>query len=939
MAGRMFVYPAIPNNRHEDVVSTHGFSDSALPADTGNQYPLHLLVNTVYYAHTLEELSWNICRDISNIIGAVISALDFYDERSGKLIRKALFVNGMPGDIDSSPGESSPAYRAVTEMMEFTASLENWDSDVYDPAFATEGLHSVMVLPVISGSRSAGSLTIGLEQSVESYDGLVEWLQSCVKLIAVGIERFAGSRATGDTGIRLMDDMDISPVGMFRATPGGELKYANASLAAMFGYGSPQEMLDNGVELIVDKTGCLPDTEWLAGPVMEPFGRWIFDVSYTRLNGEPFDARLSLWMVRDTMGGEPYLEGYIEDISELMKNQRMVRESEGRYRFLFSAMTQGVVYFDTDGRVVSVNPAFERLTGISQEDILGKKAGSVMPDIVPDIMDRYSSVVSTGVPEHMVYFNTRQNNHFEVMVFRPAPGQCAVTFLDVTDRVNAYDALKKSEARYRDLFNNASDAIFINREDGTVLDVNHVCCAFLGLSRSELLSRKVEDFFTPLTGRHWKTRYSTYQGDESEYIEGIFTGADKEPIPVEISRSAIEYSAGPAYINFTRDTSERKRLEKQYLQAQKMENMAHLAGGVAHDFNNVLTAILGYADLALLDAALGDPSPDNIRELKRTAERAAHLTRQLLAFSRHQIIEPKIVNLNVVLLEMEKMLQRLIHEHNELVRIPKTDLWPVRVDIGQIEQVLTNLVVNARDAMPDGGRIIVETDNVVFEDDAVNEYPECEPGDYVKLAVSDTGCGIDDETLAHIFEPFFTTKKEKGTGLGLATCYGIIRQSDGFMAVESEPGAGTVFSVYLPRAVGNFDEAPKTATVELLPRGSETVLVVEDEGPVRKMASRLLRDLGYTVLESVNGRDAEYVVEQYSGAIHLLVTDVVMPHTGGRELAHRIRRIHPEIKVIYMSGYTDHVMSSQKDLKKGEDFMQKPFSAEDLALKVREILD
>ena len=921
------------------MVSTHGMSDSDIPADTGNQYPLHLLVNTIYYAHTLEELSWNICRDISNIVGSVICALDFYDERSGTFVRKALFVNGMPGDTDNVPDERSPAYLAVTGMQEVTGCPGGWEDEIFDPTFYAQGLHSVIAVPVVSGNRPLGALTVGLEQTVDSLGGLGEWLQSCVRLIVVGIEKFTGVLIAGDSEARAINESDMPPVGMFRAAPGGELKYADTSLAAMFGYGSPQEMIDDDVELIGDTAGSLPETEWVSGPVMESFGRWIFEVSYTRMNGESFDARLSIWMVHDMTGGEPYLEGYIEDITGQTGDQRLVREGDDRYRFLFTAMTQGFVYFDADGRVVSVNPAFERLTGIDRDDILGEKAGSVMPDIVPDILDRYTSVVTTGVPERMVYFNARRNNHFEVMIFRPAPGQCAVTFLDVTDRIKAYEALKKSESRYRDLFNNASDAIFINREDGTVLDANHVCCALLGASRSDLLSCKVEDFFTPLNGRHWKTRNNAYQDGESEYIEGIFTGADKEPVPVEISRSVIEYSDGPAYINFTRDTSERKRLEKQYLQAQKMENMAHLAGGVAHDFNNVLTAILGYADLALLDAALGDPSPDNIRELKRTAERAAHLTRQLLAFSRHQIIEPKIVNLNVVLLEMEKMLHRLIHEHNELVRIPKTDLWPVRVDIGQIEQVLTNLVVNARDAMPDGGRITVETDNVLLDETVSIDYPECEPGEYVKLSVSDTGCGIDDDTLSHIFEPFFTTKQDKGTGLGLATCYGIIRQSDGFMTVESEPGDGAAFSVYLPRAVGDFDDVSRAAAAELLPRGDETVLVVEDEGPVRKMASRLLRDLGYTVLESVNGRDAEYVIKQYSSVIHLLVTDVVMPHAGGRELAHRIRRIYPEIKVIYMSGYTDHAMSSRKDLKAGEDFMQKPFSAEDLALKVREILD
>ncbi len=390
------------------------------------------------------------------------------------------------------------------------------------------------------------------------------------------------------------------------------------------------------------------------------------------------------------------------------------------------------------------------------------------------------------------------------------------------------------------------------------------------------------------------------------------------------------------------DISESKQLAAQLQQAQKMEAIGRLAGGVAHDFNNILNIIIGNAELALMKVREDGSLRKEIEEIGTAGKRAASLTRQLLAFSRKQIIQPEILDLNEILTGIKKMLGRLIGEDVELLMIPGHGLWQVEADRGQMEQVIMNLVVNARDAMPKGGKLTIETANVELDGKYFHKHglQEGKPGPYVMLAVSDTGIGMDKETQAHIFEPFFTTKEAgKGTGLGLSTVYGIVKQNNGLIWVYSEPGQGSTFKVYLPKAkVGAASDKEEQDNPVIAPGGSETILIVEDNDSVRELVQRILQQHGYRVLEAENGEDALRMSKAYGGPIDLLITDVVMPRMGGKETAERLQALYPYMKVLYMSGYMDNSILQQDILADGVNFLQKPFSPQALLHKVREIM-
>lgn len=389
------------------------------------------------------------------------------------------------------------------------------------------------------------------------------------------------------------------------------------------------------------------------------------------------------------------------------------------------------------------------------------------------------------------------------------------------------------------------------------------------------------------------------------------------------------------------DITEAKQAEDKFLQAQKVEAIGQLAGGVAHDFNNILTAITGYSELTQRHLASDDPIRHNIEEIRKAADRAAGLTRQLLAFSRKQTLQPKVIALNAVLVDMDKMLRRLIGEHIDLVALPGLDLGRVKVDPAQIEQILINLAVNARDAMPYGGSLTIETKNATLDAAYARTHADVAPGRYVMLAVSDTGVGMTDEVKTHLFEPFYTTKGiGKGTGLGLATCYGIVKQSSGHIAVYSEPGRGTTFKIYLPLVDAEADALQDATSDTLVLGGQETVLLVEDEQAVREMATLVLGELGYYVLAAANGVEALEVLAQRDGTgCDLLVTDVVMPRMGGRELAAELAAKHPGVKVLFTSGYTDDAIVHHGVLEPGIAFLQKPYTTAALAGKIRSILD
>jgi nitrogen-specific signal transduction histidine kinase len=388
------------------------------------------------------------------------------------------------------------------------------------------------------------------------------------------------------------------------------------------------------------------------------------------------------------------------------------------------------------------------------------------------------------------------------------------------------------------------------------------------------------------------------------------------------------------------DITDSKDMEVQFLQAQKMEAVGRLAGGVAHDFNNLLTGILGYGELMLWDLPVDDPRRRSLEEIIKTTERAASLTRQLLAFGRKQIIQPRIINFNELISGMEKMLRRLLGEDLDLITLLDPALGTVKADPGQMDQVIMNLAVNARDAMPQGGLLTIETDNVFLDEAYARDHLEVTPGPYVMLAVTDTGMGMDAATQAHIFEPFFTTKEAgKGTGLGLSTVHGIIKQSSGHIWVYSEPGRGTTFKIYLPRV----EEAAMPLQPAVAPaaslRGPETILVVEDDESLRSVICQTLRSYGYTVLEAHHGNEAILVCGRHRGPIHLVLTDVVMPGLSGGELMERLAPLGRQMKVLFMSGYTEDTAALQNLLAAGAPFLEKPFKMTTLAQKVRAVLD
>jgi len=509
-----------------------------------------------------------------------------------------------------------------------------------------------------------------------------------------------------------------------------------------------------------------------------------------------------------------------------------------------------------------------------------------------------------------------------------------------TNRLHAEGALRASEERYRGLMEHAQDAIFVVDKRGIVVEANAAAERLLKTSRSAIEGRSfietvAEEHREDVQRRFERTleRGST-QGEETRALR-----SDGTAVPIEISASVVEVGGEKLVLAIIRDISEQNAMAEQFRLSQKMEAIGQLAGGVAHDFNNLLTAILGYSHILAADLRGNPEHFSAIEEIRKAGERAAGLTRQLLAFSRKQILELRILDLNEVVRHFEEMLSRLIGEDIEIVTRLDPRLASVRADAGQMEQVIMNLVVNARDAMPKGGRISIETANVELDEGYVQTHVHAQPGPYVLLAVSDTGLGMDEATRSRIFEPFFTTKeKGRGTGLGLSTVYGIVKQSGGYIWVYSEPAKGTTFKVYLPRVATAAEPLPVSRDQEIEKGGAETILLVEDEDSVRALAGRILESKGYTVLAAASGAEAIDVARQHP-EIDLLLTDMVLAGMGGSEIASRIRELYPKIKVLYSSGYTDDVMVRRGFSEKGAAFLEKPFTPNVLARKVRAVLD
>jgi len=508
----------------------------------------------------------------------------------------------------------------------------------------------------------------------------------------------------------------------------------------------------------------------------------------------------------------------------------------------------------------------------------------------------------------------------------------------------AQENLRLSEVNFRSLVTNAPYGICRCDSAGKILDANPALLEMLGYSSaSELIGQHIYSLY-PDTDQWFELADFLRSSTPFKGLNAEWKRKNATTTVVRVSGRSVTNGreGGVVFELFAEDVSERRVLEQQLRQSQKMEAVGRLAGGIAHDFNNLLMVISGYSEFLLERLGTEPQLRGPAQEIASASERASSLTRQLLAFSRKQMLAPRIVNLNEVATENLKMLTRMIGEDIDLMMVPGPNLWPVRADAGQIEQVIMNLAVNARDAMPSGGKLTIETSNVTLDEDYARFHAPLRPGDYVMVAISDTGGGMDSETQSHIFEPFFTTKGTKGTGLGLSTVYGIVKQSGGYIWVYSELGKGTTFKIYLPRVASTGETAAQIAApieTHKVEPGTETILLVEDEANLRYLARQYLEKQGYKVIEAADGAVAMQIAVAHEKVIHLLLTDVIMPGMNGRELAQRISEIRPNTKILYMSGYTENVIGHNGMLDAGVRLLQKPFNLRDLRSKVREVLD
>ncbi len=625
--------------------------------------------------------------------------------------------------------------------------------------------------------------------------------------------------------------------------------------------------------------------------------------------------------------------------------------SEQRYRGLFERNLAGVFLTTLDGRILDCNDACAHFFGhASREELMTHSicehycAAGDREALIARLKEE------KRITNFEICFRKKDGSHVWALENAAllegetgAPPVIEGTLIDITERKHSQKKLEERTAYLDALIENSPLAIVSHDAEGRVQFCNPAFERLFQYDPAEIIGRPVDQIIAAEESVS-EAGEITRRVTGGDHVHRVTRRRRKDGTVVEVELYGVPLTVGRQLVGaygIYQDITERKQLEEQLRQSQKMEAVGQLAGGVAHDFNNLLTVIRGYSDLLLEELpADGERQRRAATMIQESADRAASLTRQLLAFSRRQVLEPKVLEVNDVVLGMDKMLRRLIGEHIELRTVRKSGLGRVMVDPGQIEQVILNLAVNARDAMPDGGKLTIETANVELDETYAQRHVAVHPGRYVMLAVSDTGCGMDAATQARIFEPFFTTKAPgKGTGLGLSTVYGIVKQSGGNIWVYSEPGQGTTFKVYLPRV----EEAPEARPAErprpVAARGSETVLLVEDEAPLRTLIHQTLERHGYRLLEAQDATDALRIAEQHREPIDLLLSDVVMPQMGGRALAELVTPLHPETRVLYISGYTDDAIVHHGVLDPGVAFLQKPFSAADLTRKIREVLE
>jgi PAS domain S-box-containing protein len=673
------------------------------------------------------------------------------------------------------------------------------------------------------------------------------------------------------------------------------------------------------------------------------------EYQFRKMSGELMTGLFSAEIIR--IDGLPWVLSSISDITERKRTEEALRESDDKFKHVFESANVGKSITLPTGEIV-VNRAFCDLLGYTQEELKSRKWEELTAPEDIDLTQQFIDQLMKGEKDS-VRFTKRFVHKNGSLVWvdlssalrrdkEGMPLHLISTIVDITERKRAEEALRESEARFRTLIERAPVAVSVSR-NGILLYGNQKLREILGMRDSEeSVGRPIIEHYAPQCREESKERTlrRSHGLPVPAEFESIFLRVDGSQFPVHLAVAQIALPDGMANIAFVTDITDRKQAEEALRHAQKMETVGQLAGGVAHDFNNMLQVIISYVELSLAKVDPGQPLHKYLLQVRRAAQRSAEITGQLLAFARKQTVSPKVMDLNDAVAGAQKMIQRLIGEDIDLAWMPGHDLWRVKIDPVQLDQILANLAANARDAIRGLGKLSLHTEKVGFDEAYCASHPGCIPGEYVLLSVSDDGCGMDQETVSHLFEPFFTTKGVgKGTGLGLATVFGIIKQNDGFIAVDSEPGHGSTFRVYLPRAVG-ATEAERLEARAAAPRGgTETLLVVDDEAAILELSREMLEQLGYTVLTAGSPEEAMRRSEGQAGPIHLLITDVVMPQMNGRQLAERLIAARSGLRCLFISGYTANVIAHRGVLEEGLDFIAKPFSLMVLARKVREVLD
>ena len=856
-------------------------------------------------------------------------------------------------EVEYQRVQTEPEYLACLKQ-DFDVILADYSMPKFDAARALQLLQEQgrdIPFVIVSGTIGEDLAVSAMRQGASDYllkDRLARLGQ--VVLRAIERRRLRVEKRRAEDKYRLI--FENAAEGIAQSTPEGRFLSVNLALARMLGYETPAELIESitdiGRQMYVDPA---QRAEFLRR-INEQGVASGFETQVYRKDGSKIWVRMNARAARDQSGKLLYYDGFIEDVTARKQAEESLRESEELFRKLSESSPLGIALMDSEGSCTYSNPRCRAIFGVSPKDSMGDEWSRwIQPEERRQILEDWRATASAGREFSREFRLQRRDGavrwaHLRCSPMRDDQGELrghVATVEDITEFKQIQQALQRSEKHFRSLIENAQDLITIVSGDGMIRYQSPSSERVLGYRPEELIDRCAFDFIHPED----KLKAAAALGRARQFpdlptsAEFRFRHADNSWRVLESIGKRLDETEIESVVVNSRDMTERKQLEEQYRQAQKLEAIGQLAGGVAHDFNNILTIIEGHAVLVQGCQDLPSEALESAQQICLAAERAANLTRQLLTFSRKQAIQPQTLDLNEMVASISGMLQRTLGEDIALqVRYSPT---PARVyaDPGMMDQILLNLAVNSRDAMPKGGQLVIVTDVVQIAEDYAQRNAEATAGQFVRLTVTDTGCGIPPENLDRIFEPFFTTKQiGKGTGLGLATVYGVVKQHGGWIKVSSEAGKGTTFDILLPYKAEAKETAEGMPAERKIRGGTETILVVEDEPSVRTLVASFLERNGYQVVEASSGVGAREVWRQRQQDIQLLLTDVVMPDgMTGRELAEELQAEKPGLKVIFTSGYSAEVVGGDFSMREGVNFLQKPYHPYTLTETVRACLD